>query len=176
MKEPIPVRNEGEPRNPAEDAFATLRAVAQLPAGEGLEERVKAGVSQRLRAGLPVAAGHEEFGARGWMHSAAMRGLAAAAIVLVVVGGGWGAARYGRRPATPQAVGVPRVAAPGEFSNSGAMRTPQTLTQPKVPNQNHDSPATEKRMATKKAGKREKPAAKAARSGNTPGYGAPDHK
>ncbi|HEU5349964.1 MAG TPA: hypothetical protein VFU55_00085 [Terracidiphilus sp.] len=188
MKEPIPFRQPGKVSNPAQEALATLRAVAQMPAAKGLEERVKANLTrnlarnlaqnlaqksaQKLPAGLPDVEAELDAGARGWMHSATLRGLSAAAIVLIVVGGGWGAARYGRRQATPQAVGMPRMAAPGEFSNSGAMRTPQTLTQPKVPKAKHEAQAAEKRSSKAKNGKRRKSKPTNAptnkRSGNAP--------
>ncbi|HVC47480.1 MAG TPA: hypothetical protein VND90_09570 [Terracidiphilus sp.] len=176
MKDPIPFPKSGEPGNHAEEAVATLRAVASLPAREGLEKRLKVGLSHRLRAGLPAASEDEEFGARGWIHGTLMRGLAAAAIVLIVVGGGWGVARYGRRPATPRMIGIPRMAPPGEFSNSGAMRTPQTLTPPSVPKPRHDVRATDNRTRKAKAGKRKKPKASDERNGNAPNDGAPERK
>ena len=176
MKDPIPFRQSGKESNHAEEAIATLRAVAQRPAAEGLEERMKAGIAERLQFGLTAAAPQAEFGAGGWMHSATLRGLAAAAIVLVVVGGGWGAARYGRRQATPQAVGIPRMAAPGEFSNSGAMRTPQTLSPPKVPRAKHKSPPEEKHTGKTRAEKRAKSTSANVRSGNVQQDGAPERK
>jgi hypothetical protein len=176
MNDPIPIRKRGEASNSAEKALATLRAVAQLPAAEGLQERMKAGLMQRMRAGLPPAEEREEFGARSWMQSAAMRGLAAAAIVLIVVAGGWGAARYGRRPASSRPMGIPRMATPGEFTNSGAMRTPQTLTLPKVPKAKCDVRSAKKRTGKARTGQREKPAARAVRNGSALDDGAPEPK
>jgi hypothetical protein len=119
------------------EAEETLRLIASLPAPEGLEERVHAG----LRAArLSAAPGRVSKTARvlSWpvharLESNWMRSAAAAAIVFVVVGGGWGV--YSRvQPAQPVRTVVlpPRVAAPGGFSSAGAMRTPQTLNGPVV--------------------------------------------
>lgn len=181
MKEPIPFRSPNKPSNDAEEALATLRAVARLPAREDLEERVKASLMQGLRRGVQPAADEDaEPGRRGWMHSAAIRGLAAAAIVLIVVGGGWGAARYGRRPATPRAVGIPRMAPQGNFSNAGAMRTPQTLTPPTVPKKRRDARAADNHARKANSGKTRKPAARDVRKGKAPGKvlkeGAPERR
>ncbi|MGB6974952.1 MAG: hypothetical protein WBD67_09740 [Terracidiphilus sp.] len=177
MKDPIPFHSPNQPSNRAEEAEATLRAVAQLPAVEGLEERVKTGVMDGLRGGVRPAADEDAIaGRRGWMHSAAMRGLAAAAIVLIVVGGGWGAARYGRRQATPQSIGIPRVAPQGNFSNAGAMRTPQTLTQPAVPKQRRKARAKDDKARKTNSGKAGKPTARDGRSPKTLNDGAPERR
>jgi hypothetical protein len=109
----------------------TLKLIARLPAPEGLEERVKAGLHASQLVG-PRPARILDFPAlrpgRNWMRSAA-----AAAIVFVVVGGGWGVYSRVQQPRAAQVIVMPpRVAAPGGFSNSGAMRTPNTLNGPTV--------------------------------------------
>jgi hypothetical protein len=109
---------------------ATLRLIAALPAPDGLEDRVVAGLRTAPRTARIL---HWPAGLRptnSWM-----RGAAAAAIVFVVAGGGWGI--YTRvQPTQPARVIVmpPRVGATGGFSNAGAMRTPQTLNGPVVAN------------------------------------------
>jgi len=108
---------------------ATLRLIARLPAPEGLEDRVQAGLKAAPRKGRllawPVGLGANN----GWMRS-----VAAAAIVFVVAGGGWGI--YSRvQPALPAsgAVAPPHLGSQGGFATGGAMRTPQTLVGPVAP-------------------------------------------
>jgi hypothetical protein len=114
----------------------TLRLIASLPAPQGLEDRVQAGLraisrstSGRARIlAWPVALRLES----AWMQNLA-RTAAAAAIAIVVVGGGWGiSSRF--QPAQPSsAIAVPpHSAGKGGFSTAGAMRTPQTLNGPVV--------------------------------------------
>jgi hypothetical protein len=107
----------------------SLRVIARLPAPEGLEERVMAGV----RAGVGRKARVLDFPAMrpggSWM-----RGAAAAAIVFVVAGGGWGIYSRVEKPQAAKVITMPaRMAAPGGFSNAGAMRTPNTLNGPVAP-------------------------------------------
>jgi hypothetical protein len=117
------VGNKPVPSSTSPDADATLRLVAGLPAPEGLEDRVHA----RLRS-APNTARVIEWPSRFRVESPWMRSAAAAAIAFVVVGGGWGV--YSRvQPA--KVIAMPsHLAAPGGFSNAGAMRTPQTLNRP----------------------------------------------
>ncbi len=113
----------------AESAEETLRIVANLPAPEGLEDRVHAALDstpQRARIlSWPTAMKAQS----NWMRTAA-----AAAIVFVVVGGGWGVytrvepSRAGRVIVMP-----PRVGAPGGFSGAGAVRMPETIPGPAAP-------------------------------------------
>lgn len=115
----------------ASDFEETLRQIARLPAPEGLEERVKAGVHAR-QLSMPRSARILDFPAlrpgSNWMRSAA-----AAAIVFVVVGGGWGVYSRVQQPQAAKVIVMPpRVVAPGSFSNAGAMRTPTTLNGPTV--------------------------------------------
>jgi hypothetical protein len=122
----------------------TLRLLARLPAPEGIEERVQAGLREAsLRAGSHTASGEAASGSAvsskarilqwprvGRLESAWARTAAAAAIVFVVAGGGWCISSR-IQPVQPQAaVALPRVAAHGGFSSAGAMRTPQTLNGP----------------------------------------------
>lgn len=115
----------------------TLRLIAKLPAPEGLEVRVIAG----LRASR--LGGSHNLGPRGarilsWPGALRpgsdwMRGAAAAAIVFVVVGGGWGVYSRVQRPQAAKVIAMPaRGAVQGGFSNAGAMRTPTTLNRPVV--------------------------------------------
>ncbi len=114
---------------------ATLRMIASLPAPEGLEERVEAGLRMAPQA-APAKARILAWPTtlrldNAWFHGSLARSAAAAAIVAVVIGGGWGV--YSRvQPA--QSVRIitisPHGAAPGGFSSAGAMRTPQTLNGP----------------------------------------------
>jgi hypothetical protein len=115
---------------------ATLRLLASLPAPEGLEERVEAG----LRAAPRTDAGRARILAwpaalrmqNAWMRSSLARSAAAAAIVFVVAGGSWGV--YSRvQTNQPAKLVLPLRATPqGGFSSAGAMRTPQTLNGPVV--------------------------------------------
>jgi hypothetical protein len=108
----------------------SLRVIARLPAPEGLEERVIAG----MRAGAGRRARILEFPAALRPRSNWMRSAAAAAIVFVVAGGGWGVYSRVQKPQAAKVITMPvRVAAPGGFSNAGAMRTPNTLNGPVVP-------------------------------------------
>jgi hypothetical protein len=109
-------------------AEATLRLIARLPAPQGLEDRVNAGLKSAPRTGriLQWPAALRPTGS--WMRVAA-----AAAIVFVVTSGGWGI--YMRvQPSQPARIIVmpPRAGAGGGFSSAGAMRKPETLNGPVV--------------------------------------------
>jgi hypothetical protein len=107
----------------------SLRVIARLPAPEGLEERVMAGV----RAGAGRGARVLEFPAALRPGSTWMRSAAAAAIVFVVAGGGWGVYSRVQKPQAAKVITMPvREGAPGGFSNAGAMRTPNTLNGPVI--------------------------------------------
>ena|SRR5579863_4321119 len=113
---------------PAEE---TLRLIANLPAPDGLEDRVHAALNAVPRRSRVLAWPRALRAESGWM-----RGAAAAAIIFVVAGGGWGV--YTRvestqnQPAkvivTPQ-----RTPVSGGFSGAGAMRPPLTLPRPTAP-------------------------------------------
>jgi hypothetical protein len=111
-------------------AEETLRLIASLPAPEGLEKRIEAGlrVAPRKARILPWPALR--------LDNAWVRAAAAAAIVFVVIGGGWGVVSLVQPSQPVRVIAVPPAAphgtAPGGFSNAGAMRTPQTLDHPVV--------------------------------------------
>jgi len=114
----------------ADQVEATLRLIARLPAPDGLEDRVVAGLKTAPRTARVLHWPAVLRPTGTWM-----RGAAAAAIVFVVAGGGWGI--YTRvQPTQPARVIAmpPRVGAGGGFSNAGAMRTPQTLNGPVIAN------------------------------------------
>jgi len=69
-------------------AEVTLRLIARLPAPEGLEDRVMAGLKTAPRAARVLHWPAVLQPATSWM-----RGAAAAAIVFVVAGGGWESTR-----------------------------------------------------------------------------------
>jgi hypothetical protein len=137
----------------------TLRMIARMPAPEGLEDRVKAGLHLaekpgRVLAWPPGRRGESLGGSRVWVRTGLARGAAAAAIALVVAGGGWGIyARVGppqsaKTGALPQA--QPSGAAQtGAFGEAGAMRRPLTLTGPVV----KPTPQSTSQPVAKKDGK-----------------------
>jgi hypothetical protein len=109
----------------ARDADATLRLVAALPAPEGLEKRVIAGVRSAPRSGRIISWPRLLNPMENWLRSAA-----AAAIVFVVIGGGWGVYSHVQ---TMNATAAPlSTGAAGAFSNAGAVRVPQTVPAPVV--------------------------------------------
>jgi hypothetical protein len=108
-------------------AEITLRLIAKLPAPEGLEDRVHAGLLAAPRGGRVLAWPASNTWAGGWMRSAA-----AAAIACVVAGGGWGIYSHVQPGQSVQGIAGPRVGAPGGFSQGGAVRRPQTLVGPTV--------------------------------------------
>jgi hypothetical protein len=104
----------------------TLRLIAHAPIPHGLADRVQAGLQAAPRTARILFWPAALNPGGNWMRVAA-----AAAIVFVVAGGGWGV--YSRVQTGSQARIIarpPHVAAPGGFSNAGAMRTPQTLNGP----------------------------------------------
>lgn len=125
-------------RTSAEETLReTLQLLAQLPVPEGLEARVQARVNAGLRSAPQKASllsWPQRFTVNGnWMHGAAMRAAAAAAIVCIVLGGGWGILSHVRIAQPANAIAQPpRPSAAGGFSSAGAMRTPQTLKGPVV--------------------------------------------
>jgi hypothetical protein len=106
-------------------AEVTLRLIARLPVPEGLEYRTHARLratprpERVLRWPLPVAG--------EWMRAAA-----AAAIVCVVAGGGWGIFLRVHPGQVVPGMSGPSLAAPGGFTEGGAVRRPQTLAGPTV--------------------------------------------
>ena len=111
--------------SPGED---TLRLIANLPAPEGLEARVHAGLRAAPRRGRVLAWPRALHPENGWIRTAA-----AAAIVFVVAGGGWGIYTRVQQNQPAKVIVMPlRVPAAGGFSSAGAIRTPETLPGPTV--------------------------------------------
>lgn len=106
-------------------AEATLRLIASLPAPDGLERRVIAG----LRS-APPSRQIISWPAMLKPPESLFRAAAAAAIVFVIAGGGWGI--YTQVQPRTIVVAPFRVNPSGGFSNAGAMRTPQTVPAPVV--------------------------------------------
>ncbi|MGA3136205.1 MAG: hypothetical protein ABSC88_09455 [Terracidiphilus sp.] len=128
-------------------AEETLRLIAHLPAPEGLEDRVHAGL-RLSRLSAPRSSRILTWPTVLRPGSDWMRGSAAAAIVLAVVGGGWGVYSRVQQSHPAKVIAMPpRVAAPGGFSGAGAMRTPNTLNGPVVANPATAKPAPAKMPA-----------------------------
>jgi hypothetical protein len=139
------------------EAEATLRLIAGLPAPQGLEERVRAGLAARAQRGRILAWPAMLRIENGWIRAAA-----AAAIVFVVVGGGWGVYSRIQRPQPPRVIVLaPRGPVQGGFSSAGAVRTPQTLNGPVVTHPATAQPAEGKAPAqgAQKPARRARPAA-----------------
>jgi hypothetical protein len=113
--------------NTSGSAEATLRLIANLPAPQGLEDRVIAGVKTAPRTARVLHWPSRLYPTGSWV-----RGAAAAAIVFVVAGGGWGIYTRVQPSQTTKVIVMPRAGAGGGFSNAGAMRTPQTVNGPVV--------------------------------------------
>jgi len=121
------------------EAEKTLRLIASLPAPEGLEERVRAGLKAAPRGGRVLSWPARHVWAGSWMRSAA-----AAAIACVVAGGGWGVYSHVQPGQAPRGIAGPSVAAPGQFSTGEAVRRPQTLNGPTVTHAPTPNPAQAK--------------------------------
>jgi hypothetical protein len=137
--------------SPASDAEATLRLVANLPAPDGLEDRIHRVLRSAPPRGVVLPWPAPKLMGREWMRAAA-----AAAIAFVVAGGGWGVYSRVQRgmPATPT-----HAAMPGAFSGAGAIRTPQTLNGPVVSHPVKAESAQPKTAKKKTAHSRTAPAA-----------------
>lgn len=108
-------------------AEETLHLIANLPAPEGLEDRIHKVLHSAPHRGSVLA-----WPAYSWLSGEWMRTAAAAAIAFVVAGGGWSI--YSRvQPGQPAKIAImPAQAAPAGFSSAGAIRTPQTLNGPVI--------------------------------------------
>ena len=130
MNPPTPIANDPKASYGMEEAEATLRLIAELPAPEGLEDRMKAALRAAPQTGRVLHWPGVPAQSRGWLDSALARSAAAAAIVFVVAGGGWSIYLHVQPAQAANVLAMPHVAAPGGFSSAGAMRTPQTLNGP----------------------------------------------
>jgi hypothetical protein len=140
------------------EAEETLRLIANLPAPEGLEDRIKSVVhtSPRTAKVLTWPTGLEQR--QGWMQSTLARGAAAAAIVMIVAGGGWSVYSRVQPAPQPKVIAMPRITAPGGFQSAGTMRVPQTLNRPVLAHPRSVAPTAKKPQS--QSGKKAKPAAK----------------
>jgi len=123
-----PAKNELNGSEAMSDAERTLRLIAALPAPEGLEERVKAGLRVAPRQAKVMLWPFLPMEGRRWMQRAAT-----AAIVLVIAGGGWGVYSHIQPAPLPTAVSAPQpLNGGGGFNAAAARRVPQTLQGPVV--------------------------------------------
>ena len=127
-----PIANQPSSGSLSDAGEDTLHLIAKLPPPAGLEDRIHTGLLAHARsarsaqpAGRVLAWPVTARAGSGWMRSAA-----AAAIVFVVAGGGWGIYSRVQEPHSAKVIVTPHGPAPGEFTNSGAMRTPKTLQAP----------------------------------------------
>jgi hypothetical protein len=149
--------SKGDRDTDRETGEATLRLIAQLPAPQGLEDRVQA----ELRA-APRRARVLSWPAALRSDSQWMRSAAAAVVAFVVVGGGWGVYSRVQQPQPARVIVMPpRIAAPGSFSSAAAIRTPTTLNGPVVATPSKPNPVQDKTptQMVRKPLKREHPVA-----------------
>jgi len=107
----------------------TLRLIATLPAPEGLEDRVKAGLRSAPQRGMVVAWPFSVT--ENWMHGSGAKAAAAAVIVLAIAGGGWGVYSHIQVAPVPSAfIESPVPNGVGRFSTAGAVHVPQTVQGP----------------------------------------------
>jgi hypothetical protein len=113
----------------------TLRLIANLPAPEGLADRVKAGLEAAPESGRILMWRGPLKPAGGWINGSLVRGAAAAAIVSMVAGGGWRIYSHVQSAARANVIVMPSPAAPAAapFANAGARRVPETLDGPVLP-------------------------------------------
>jgi len=145
-------------------AEETLRLIAKLPAPEGLEDRVKAGLRSAPRRGVVIAWPFSS--ADGWMQGTGMRAAAAAAIVLAVAGGGWGVYSHIQVAPVPSALIEPQLpSGAGRFSTAGAVHVPKTVEGPAVAAPVVDKQKDASELDQEKAGKKGKAHAGAVKPG-----------
>ncbi|MGA2538391.1 MAG: hypothetical protein ABSF53_20445 [Terracidiphilus sp.] len=143
------VLSKGQKKSGADEAEATLRLIASLPAPHGLEDRVQARLLTAPRRGRVIAWPMSLVRDSGWMRSAA-----AAAIVCVVAGGGWGIYARVQGGQVARSIAGPAVPGSSSFSTGEARRRPQTLNGPTV-----DGAAIDRREVTDPATAKVTPAA-----------------
>lgn len=110
----------------------TLRLIADLPAPEGLADRVQDGLRYAPKTARVFNWRGSLRPSGGWMQTTMARGAAAAAIVCVVAGGGWRIYSRVQPQAAARVLPMPPREAPGSggFSQSNAKRVPKTLEGP----------------------------------------------
>jgi hypothetical protein len=138
------------------NAEETLRLIANLPAPEGIEDRVHEALRSAPRRGL-VFAWPVDFLRGEWMRTAA-----AAAIAFVIAGGGWSVYSRVQQGQPAKIMVMPaHGTTPGGFSSAGAMRTPQTLSGPVIaqPAKAHSAQKSQKKAVHHPSKAAAKPAA-----------------
>jgi hypothetical protein len=130
------------------DADATLRLIAGLPAPDGLEDRVKAGVRRRAAIRTGAVLDWPVGNRSDWAHNNWFRGAAAAAIVAIVAGGSWQV--YSHVQPKQAQIALPRVGGSGGFASANAVRTPKTLDAPTVPHAAIPADGAAKKRAERK--------------------------
>jgi hypothetical protein len=161
---------------PGDTVDETLRVIANLPAPEGLADRVqvrlrKAPRSTRILFWPPAFAP----GIMGYGH--ALRGAAAAAIVCVVVGGGWRIYSHVQPGPSARVILMPAPASPPRgFSTAGSMHTPdprpvilhQIAPQPSQPGPKQANPEEKSRSTKPTTGRRKLAAPSSHKAGVNP--------
>ena len=129
--------NHGLPSNPNRRDLSgsgedTLRLIANLPAPDGLADRVKAGLASAPEAGRILMWRGPLRPPSGWMYTTLARGAAAAAIVGIVAGGGWRIYSHVQPASSANMIVMPARTGQqsGGFSSAGAKRVPETLQGP----------------------------------------------
>lgn len=138
-------QNQDERARVAGAAEETLRVIANLPAPDGLVDRVQTRLRTSPRSAR-ILNWPMVFAPGGWGYAPALRGAAAAAIVCVVVGGGWRIYSHVQPAASARVITMPAPANPGRgFSAAGSVHTPDprpVLTRKvETPTVNDDEPS-----------------------------------
>ena len=126
----LPTRNEFDRSASVADAERTLRAIAKLPAPEGIADRVKTRLHTAPRKAGAIAR-PSTVGSGRWAQFAPLRAAAAAAIVMAVGGGAWELYTHIQIAPQPAAFVAPlHTDGSRGLSSAGAVRKPQTLDGP----------------------------------------------
>jgi hypothetical protein len=113
----------------------TLRVIANLPAPDGLVDRVQTRLRTAPHAGR-VLAWPLAFAPGGWGYGSAMRGAAAAAIVCIVAGGCWRIYSHVQPGPSARIIVMPTTAGPARgFSIGGSVHMPDPARGPVLTHQ-----------------------------------------
>lgn len=119
-----PSQNHHVTRGTADTAEETLRVISNLPAPEGLVDRVQTRLRTAPRS-VRVLNWQRGFTPNAWSYANVVRGAAAAAIVCVVAGGGWQIYSHVQPAPTAKDIVMPAPAGPSRgFSTAGEVHTP----------------------------------------------------
>ena len=158
-------QNQDERTGAAGVAEETLRVIANLPAPDGLVDRVQTRLRTAPRSAR-VLSWPMVFAPGGWVYGPAVRGVAAAAIVCVVAGGGWRIYSHVQPAASARMITMPAPASTGRgFSTAGSVYTPDPRPEPThavdaaaAPSMKPNLPRPSKTEHAKKAPKKLPPA------------------